>query len=745
MADSTGADAILRGLRVVEFGGGIAAAAAGALMAQLGAEVRRIDRVSARPTPSIARGQTQRDRLIALLGRGKPVTDVVDPYTEEAFELARDADIVFAEPSSDSRWGRPGWLDRYREAVRGRNRSSWVTISPFGLEGELREMRGGELTAVASGGMAYYLRSGSGRPMKPAGFSTSITSGHFAALAGLHGLLRRDGGEGPSHLDLSVQDSVVATGVFLECSHLLFDCSREGGSANYAAPVGFIECSDGLVWIVVLESHQWAGCVRALGSPDWATAIETAEQRHENSEMIRGRLNEWAAQLSARECADRLQRQGVPATTVNSSADLLNSLGVDVRQDFFDAVAGGGRVPGIPVSVAPRSERAAQASPPPRARHRVAELGQVMVAPLATAWLGAMGVDVVKVEDPARLDVYRRAGPFVDGKPDPETGAYFAFTNHSKRSHAMDLTGEAGTRRLHDFLLSADAVVTNLSRHRMTQLGVVPDALDAADDPFVLSSGGFGRDTSHSSYRAYGLNIQAAGGVLNLTRDRDGQPRNFGTSWADPLTSVWIAIVTIGQLRRPRNERQHVDISMVEAVAGHFAEYFSEVSSTGKETVTLENRMDHAAPHGIYRCENEDEWLAISIETDDEWSALVSVLGNPEHLAAERFRTSAGRHEFEDELDELLDATVRDHARGALFAAAQAQGVDCSPVWGARDLISLPHLRERNLFQELRHPAWGTRRVLGLPWRIVDVGSIPITAAPLLGQHTSPDPEEWWI
>jgi crotonobetainyl-CoA:carnitine CoA-transferase CaiB-like acyl-CoA transferase len=367
-----------------------------------------------------------------------------------------------------------------------------------------------------------------------------------------------------------------------------------------------------------------------------------------------------------------------------------------------------------------------------------------MVGPLATAWLGAMGIEVIKLEEPDRLDVYRRAGPFAGNVPNPELGAYFAFVNHSKRSHIVDLTEPEGRRRFADLLDSADAVVTNLSRQRLGKLGLTPKRLGRTDGPVAVSAGGFGASTDHAAYRAYGLNIQAAGGVLHLTRDRAGVPRNFGTSWADPLTSLWIAAATVAQLRRPRGRRQHVDVSMVEVVAGHFPEYFAAAQSGRHEQVAAENRMDHAVPHGIYRCGEGEDWIAVAVETDEQWTEMVKALGSPAELADDRFASAPRRRAGEDDLDARIEQVLACRSRGEVFEALTAAGVPASPVWSARDLISLPHLHDRGLFQSLRHPAWGQRRVLGLPWRIVGSEPVEISPAPTLGQHTTGDPAHWW-
>jgi len=739
----------LGSIRVLEIGETIAVAAAGAMLSKLGAGVTRLKVSDGATGPLSPRSHpSQRDRLLALLGRGKVVVEVGNVWDDLAFISSEPRDITIVDIGLSGYWRRAGWVGQYERAVSSQNRSSWVTISSFGLHGELTNARGDEVTNSAAGGISFYMRSSRGRPMKPAGFSSSLVAGHFAALAGMHGLLRKHETGSPVHLDLSVQDSVIVTGVFLECSHQLFDCAEEGASKDYAAPVGLVRCSDGLVWIVVLEDHHWAGCVRAMGNPEWAVAITTRAERHARREFISRCLDDWAASLSTRECTSLLQSEGVPATPLNSCADLLSSVGLDVREGFFGAGEQPTELlPGVPVRLTDRavskpevSRTYERAGRPPR----VVDISQVLVAPLATSWLGAMGVDVLKIEDPDRMDVYRRVGPFVDRRPDPEASAYFAFANYSKRSYALRLDSREGRDRLQEIMASADVVVANLSRHRAKQVGVTRENLEASGSSVLVTSSGFGATTASADYRAYGLNIQAAGGVVHLSRDRDGEPRNLGTSWADPLTSIWIAATTLMQLLAPLGQRCHADVSMVEVVACQFPEYFSEYTQTGVERTANESRLDHAAPCGIYRCAGTDDWLAISVQTNDDWWALLRAFDSPQVLADPRFETSTGRQAFQDELDVRIEQVTEGLDREEAFSALQQVGVACAPVWRARDLIALPHLHERGLLHVLEHAVWGRRSLVGLPWRIVGEGSIPIGVSPLLGEHNSDDPARWW-
>lgn len=722
---------MLTHLSVAELGDTVAAASAGRMLSQLGARVTRFGRSRG---PGL---ETQRDRLLGVLGAGKREVVVDDPWSDDVFAAAAKADVTVADMSSIIGLDEPDAVSHYRAAVDRTNRRVWVSISPFGLTGPMSRCRGADLILTAAGGIAQYMRTSDGRPMKPAGFSATVPAGQYAALAALHGVLEHRERGAPVHLDLSIQDTIIATGVFLEISHVSFACSQGRPSASYAAPVGLIRCADGLVWITVLEEHHWEGCVRAIGGPAWAKTIGGSEDRHARSTEIRVHLDEWAHALSAADCAARLQEHGVPATEVNSPGDLLNHPGRDVSAAFFLAgERAGERIPGVPFRLP--GKKARSGAP----RGRVLDVTAVLVGPLATAWLAAMGIDVLKVEDPKRTDVYRRVGPFAGGVPDLEAGAYFSFVNYSKRSHAVELDTDEGRTRLDALVAGADVVVTNVTRRRAERLGLEPTSLP--DGPSLVFCSGFDRSTEHSGYRAYGLNIQAAGGAVRLSSDRAGVPRNFGTSWADPLASVWIAALAAAQLVAPPGAQAHAEVSMVEVIAWQFPEYFSDFSLGGPERSADESRLDHAAPHALFRCAGDDRWLAIAVEGDLEWRRLVEALGSPPTLAEPRFAAHADRLAAQDELETVLGGVLATRDRDEAFDLLQAVGVAAAPVLGAPELARHPHLLERGILQRVTHPVWGSRLLCGLPWQVIGEGPVAIAPPPLLGEHTSDDPGEWW-
>jgi len=728
---------VLSGIDVVEVGTGIGGSAAGAVLGLLGATVRK----------EICPGQyaqlTERElALLRILDDGKQITEVSEDDMRRPERLRADIAIGEADTPGSPRLATAAQRTAYCEQVARTTVPSFVTISPYGLDGPKAGLAGGELAALASGGAAGYMKSAAGRPMKPAGYTATLTAGQFAALAGLHGLRegRRHGR--CVHHDLAMQDVVVVTGAFLESAHLLFDCPGESGSSRYSAPAGLFACADGLINLVVLEDHQWQNLKQLLGYPEWAAGIETTIERRANADLIRQRFEEWSTAMPAKECAARLQAARVPATVVNTCDDLLADRDLRARGFFRETEDAGLRVPGLPAVVRPsaRSAPGATAEGGARARNRVLDLSHVLAGPLGTAWLGAMGFDVVKVEDPARLDSYRRRGPFCTGINDPERSAYFSAVNFSKRGISLGYETPDGGSALGKLARDADFIVENLSATRAAR--VLPAGARAESSACLISSSGFGRVASErASWRAYGHNIHAHGGLVHLSKDRDGNPTDLGTAWADPLTAIWIALTVTAQSLLPAGTGFDVDLSMSEVVAFQFPDLLAAQQASGKDVQEEESRLPGYAPHGIFA--TSDGWLAVAVRTDEEWVRLVEALGRPPALSADGYRSVSGRTARQAELEAGLETVLRATDHATAVTRLQGAGLSCTSVLQAEDLITDPHLEHRGLFRPVRHPVCGTRRLAGLPWKIAGGAAYPITPPPTVGQHSEDLDDPW--
>lgn len=669
----------LAGVRVLQIGAGIAGSAAAALLANLGADVTKV------AGPKAHRAGP----MLAVPGGDVPAVDVVLDHRKRVLpadidleKQGREADIVIVDGAAAPPCG-PGTV--------------LVSLSPFGLDGPHSQRPGGELVAQASGGLLATIEDSQGLPVPAPGHVALKSAGAVAALAALHGLDRRNQTAGPVHVDVSVQEAVIFTAALPECAHVMYRCPGRAGSGRYLAPSGVFACRDGLVRITAVENHQWQGLLRTLGNPAWAVGLDERSARIEHADLINAKVTEWTAERGKADCAELLQANGVPSTPVNLPGELLECPQLKHRGSLTTARLG---ERDIAVLGPPwRTERGHADKPRTRGLKglRIVELTHVLAGPIIGALLGGMGATVVRLEDPERLDIYRRSGPFADGIAGVERGAYYAVANHSKRS--IRINPDSAADDVAAVLADADVVIENVGSSRLKRLGVEPAGL-AARGRLMMRVSGFGSDGPLAGYRVYANNVQSYGGLAGLTTGPDGYPARLGTVLADPLSSVVAAVVIAAWALGPDSGTGGIiDVSMAEVVASTISEFVSAASAE-------QGRPDPMVHRGVYPSA-DGRWVAVEFNGDE-----------PQRYSDADLAALADGAAAEDVADQLRSA-------GVLAAVVRSAG----------ELVADEHLTARGFFPEVTHPDpdLGTVRLVGLPWRFADEGPVPLAPPPALG------------
>lgn len=731
----------LAGLRVLELGDGVAGSAATSLLWALGADVTTV----ADPASAHRHGRPHVDHdgghvslLSVILDQGKRHTVLSE--RQDLGALLDDGGTPFDVVVLDRVEGSRGPLaslrdiDAYTAFVARHNPRAWLTISAFGLTGERAADTATELTAAAAGGILAAVRDpATGRPLKLAGRQTLLAAGQAGALAACHAVdlaLHK----GTAHLDLSAVEASVAMGPTLALGDLLLHTGNRDGAKRYGAPASFYECRDGLIRISAMEDHQWRGVVEAMGTPAWAARFATVAARIESADDIDKQVAAWTGTLTKADAEALLQSRGVPATAVHSPTEILRSPQLAHRSAFQPLRIGDhghARTVGLPFRFVGGGDTGGRHTGARRRRSlrglRVLEASHVLAAPLAGAVLGALGAEVIKLEDLRRPDMYRRRGPYVDGEAGEERSAYFALVNHSKRSTAFDV--DAGRDRLEALIGRADVVLENLGRKRAAALGLAASSLaDRCPGLLALSSSGFGQDGPHAAYRAYAYNLHAACGPCWLTRNEKGEFAEIDVAWADVSAGYALATVVAAWAVGPSgNGGAGLDFAMADLISARFNEFIAaaDLGQDMDRCVDRGNELAPYAPHGVYPA--GDGWLALSVADDGQFARLTGVLAH-EPLSDEEFAHAAGRLERRGRLDALVTEATRAHSAKRLAESLRAAGVDAEEVLTVAALPTSPHLASRGFFTTVRHPRWGERPVVGIPWR--PYGGPPLALGP---------------
>lgn len=369
--------------------------------------------------------------------------------------------------------------------------------------------------------------------------------------------------------------------------------------------------------------------------------------------------------------------------------------------------------------------------PGPLHGYRIVDVTAMVSGPLATMLLADQGADVVKVEPPHGGDYTRLASNRRGG-----FSATFLNNNRNKRSIALDLKRPRGLEVLLRLVAGADVFVQNFRPGVAERLGIGEAAMhEVAPTIVYVSISGFGESGPYAAKPVYDPLIQALSGLATVQAGADtARPRLVRTILPDKLTAITAAQgITAALLARERTGTgQHVRLSMLDAVIA-----FLWGSDMGSQTfVGGEFPQEAAASFIDLIYETTDGYISVAVQTDREWAALSRVLGRPQWLDDERFRTPALRQEHIDERLALTQEVLGTASSTSWLERLEAAGVPCAPVLTRREVITHPQVEANGIVVETTHPAAGRLRQARAATCFSDTPTSIRHGAPALGEHT---------
>ena len=375
---------------------------------------------------------------------------------------------------------------------------------------------------------------------------------------------------------------------------------------------------------------------------------------------------------------------------------------------------------------------------PPAAAHpdlplegvRILDCTAWWAGPSATNALAALGADVIKVESTTRPDPMRLMS--VRRPPQDEWwewGPVFHAVNLAKRDLTLDLSSAEGQALFRRLLGEVDLLVENFTPRVMDQFGLSWDTVHALNPRLVMvRMPAFGLDGPWRDRTGFAQTMEAVSGLTWRTGFTDDLPTLI-LGACDPVAGMHAAAAALlGLARRDATgEGVLVESVMVEAALNVAAEALVEYSASGTVLGREGNRGPGGAPQGVYPCLGDDAWVALAIERDEEWAALVQALGRPHWAVADQLVHEVGRRVHHDEIDQHLEAWTRRHEAGHLVDLLSAAGVPAEVVIAARDCVHNPQLEFRGSSRSRTtpSPAATSSRPSPSAWRGRTVGCVP--------------------
>ncbi len=356
----------LNGLKVVEWSEFISGPYCGKLLADLGAEVVKVEKPGygdkSRSYGPFLQDipHPEKSGLFLYLNTSKlGVTLNVGSTTGAHIfkELIKQADILIENhpPRGVEELG----LD-YETLKKLNPRLVMTSITPFGQTGPYRDYKACDLTSFHISGLAFMNPAGGvddieqEPPLRGKAYQSDFLAGLSGAIATMSAIFARQTTGSGQHVDLSEQEALASMirRDLGAVTHEGFTRTRIKGAQPSAETV-LGHCNDGYFFVVCNTDRFWANWVEVMGNPDWAMSelFQDRASRRENWDAAKIMIEEWAKEKTVDEIVRAAQAKRVPCTPVNTIKESVNSELLAAR-DYFTEVdhkeAGKLKYPGAP-------------------------------------------------------------------------------------------------------------------------------------------------------------------------------------------------------------------------------------------------------------------------------------------------------------------------------------------------------------------------------------------------------------
>lgn len=380
----------------------------------------------------------------------------------------------------------------------------------------------------------------------------------------------------------------------------------------------------------------------------------------------------------------------------------------------------------------------------PLSHIRVLDLSRIMAGPWAGQVLADLGADVIKVERPGEGDDTRSWGPpFLkdeDGGATRESG-YYLSVNRGKRSVTLDLSSPEGQEAVRQIAAQSDIVLENFKAGTLDRYGIGYEALKAVKPDIIFCSiTGFGQTGPRRDQAAYDFMIQAMGGLMSVTGERDdapgGGPQKVGVPIVDIMTGMYAAISVLAALARRgvSGEGEYIDLAMLDVQTAMLANQAMNHLVSGRIPARSGNKHPNIQPQDVFAC--ADGHLVLAVGNDGQFRRFAAAIDLPHLADDELFATNKARVTNLPALHAMISVRLREKPLKTWLEAFEREQIPSGPINTVPMLFEEEQVVHRQMLRQIPHPLSGTVPQVVSPIRMKNATLAFDRAPPLLGQHT---------
>lgn len=755
---------------------------AGRLLADLGADVVKIQSPEGRDSKVLPPFSNDGISLFDVgygLGKKSLSLNLAQETDRRDFlNLVASADVLIESFAP----GHPESLGLgYRQLSRENPSLIYAAITPFGQAGPKSQWPATDLTIEAAGGRLS-IQGDPDRPPLPIGFPQAFLHASAQIAADIVVALNERSLSGLGQfLDNSAQETMWWTLMNAQGSPVCGGDNPPGAGDDrrtHGRGLGtqIVAAKDGLVTIApgassgrtksmytyaIEEARQRGELDEGLQGFDWDNWVlhyRAGELTREHLQSVGELLKEFIKRRTKLELVDWALKEDLRLGPLNTTTDLLD-FPQFVERQFFKKIDGithpsnWVRMSRTPLRgeaqrdvelnevrwkrknrqdkvSASRSGNAFQGI-------KVADFSWVAAGPTVAKCLADHGATVVKIESQTRPDLSRTLPPYIDGQPGLNRSYWSFLYGTSKLSLQCNLSTDAGlnlARRMCDW---ADVVIESFSPGTMKRFGLDYESLSVNRPELIMfSTSMLGQTGPLSRYAGFGQ--QAAGfcGLHYITGWPDREPCGVASPYTDVVSPKFGATCLAAAIleRRKSGLGQHIDLAQAECSMLFLAPLVLDAAVNGNTAQAQGFDSMYACPQGVYKCRGTERYIAISVETTDQWNALASLIPEFKFMDA-KYQSFEDRWNDRRAINESIGLWTEDGDAFEVEDVLVHHGIPASVVMRPLDVFNDPQIDARELKQVLQHTECGDVVHFGFPTRFSAKKQMLLGAPPCIGEH----------
>ncbi|EQA71265.1 CoA-transferase family III protein [Leptospira noguchii serovar Panama str. CZ214] len=357
---------------------------------------------------------------------------------------------------------------------------------------------------------------------------------------------------------------------------------------------------------------------------------------------------------------------------------------------------------------------------------KVIDLSLLLPGPLCSMYLGDMGAEVIKVENPRAMDATRVMFKKVNGAP-----SLYLMLNRNKKAITLNLKKEKSREILFKLLENADVLLEGFRPDGLAKMGYGYDDLKERF-PKLIYCGiyGYGTEGKYRNFAGHDVNYLSLSGVLSQTGKTPQIPgyqlADIGGGTMTALSSILAALYA----REKTGKGQKISVSMMDSSLQFLSLYGGIYGATGKNPEGGNELLSGKLPnYNVYQTK-EGRWVALGALEDMFFKTFLRQSGLDKHL--EEFPAEEKNFLKWKEILTTYFSTKTFEDLNVLF---ENEDSCLTPVKTIEEVIKDPVFQESGMVMKKKHPDYGDYFQFGAPFSFSETPVTYRLDPPSHGEH----------